>query len=191
MKLLALRCPACNHSLAPKNEHIVVACERCQAAVHIGDEGLTQLSMHYAAPRNEAQVTNWLPFWVFEGRVNITRRATQGGGSKQDEATRLWGESRRLYVPAWELSLNQAQKIGSDMIQRQPSFRPAPQPAEARLTPVTLTPQDALNVLEFIVLAIEARRPDWLKRLDFNLKVGEPALWALPARDGVIVAQEE
>jgi hypothetical protein len=191
MKLLALRCPACNHSLAPENEHVVVSCERCQAAVHISDEGLTQLSVTYAAPRNEVQATDWLPFWVFEGRVNITRRTTQGGGSEQAAATRLWGEPRRLYVPAWELLLNQAQSIGSDMIQRQPSFQPAPQPAEARLTPVTLAPQDALNVLEFIVLAIEARRPDWLKSLDFDLKVDEPALWALPARDGVVVALKE
>jgi hypothetical protein len=94
-------------------------------------------------------------------------------------------------VPAWELSLNQAQSIGSDMIQRQPALQPAPPPTEARLTPVTLPPQDALNILEFIVLAIEARRPDWLKRLDFDLKVGEPALWALPAAGGIVVALEE
>jgi hypothetical protein len=191
MKLLALRCPACNHSLAPENEHIVVACERCQAAIHIGDEGLTQATVNYAAPRGEAQATDWLPFWVFEGRVNITRRTTQGGGSGQAEATRLWGEQRRLYVPAWELSLGKAQKIGSDMIQRQPAFQSAPPPAKAILTPVTLSAEDALNMLEFIVLAIEARRPDWLKSLDFDLEVGEPALWALPAADGVVVALEE
>lgn len=191
MKLLALRCPACNHSLAPENEHIVVACARCQAAVHIGDEGLNIVSVNYAAPRGEAQVTDWLPFWVFEGRVNITRRSTQGGGSGQDEATRLWGEPRRLYVPAWELALSRAQGIGSDMIQRQPTLQPTPPPAEARLTPVTLSTQDALNVLEFIVLAIEARRPDWLKRLDFDLEVGEADLWALPAVGGVVVALEE
>lgn len=191
MKLLALRCPNCNHSLAPENEHIVVACERCYAAVHLGDEGLTQVPVRYAAPRSEAQVTGWLPFWVFQGRVQIKRRTTQGGGSGQAEATRLWGQPRDLYVPAWELSLSEAQGIGSNMIQRQPAFRPLAQPAEAHFTPVTLTTGDALNMLEFIVLAIEARRPDWLKSLDFELEVGEPALWALPAEGRVIVALEE
>ena len=73
------------------------------------DEGLTQTSVHYAAPRSEAQVTAWLPFWVFEGRVHIKRRSTQGGGSEQAKVTRLWEEPRRLYVPAWELSLSEAQ----------------------------------------------------------------------------------
>ncbi len=191
MKLLALRCPACGHSLAPENEHIVVACQRCHAAIHIGDEGLTETNVNYAAPSSEDRVTAWLPFWVFEGRVNITRRTTQGSDSQQDEATRLWGEQRRLYVPAWELSLKEAQRIGSNMIQRQPGFQSAPQPAEALLTPATLTTADALKMLEFIILAIEARRPDWLKSLDFDLEVDAPALWALPAEHGKIAALEK
>jgi hypothetical protein len=191
MKLLALRCPNCNHSLTPENEHIVVACERCYAAVHLGDEGLSQVPVHYAAPKGEARVTDWLPFWVFAGRVHITRRSTQGGGSREADAALLWGQPRRLYVPAWELSLNMAQDIGSDMIQRQPAFESVPQPAEVRFAPVTLATEDALKMLEFIVLAIEARRPDWLKRLDFHLEVDEPVLWALPAEGGVVVALEK
>jgi hypothetical protein len=37
-----------------------------------------------------------------------------------------------------------------------------------------------LRLLEFVVLAIEARRDDWLKALDFRIEAGEPQLWALP-----------
>jgi len=181
MKLLALRCPACNHPLTPENDHIVVACEGCHAAVHIGDEGLSQMPVHYAAPQGAAQVSRWLPFWVFRGRVHINRRETQRGGSGREEAERLWGEPRDLYVPAWELSLRTAQDLGSRMIQEQPVYESVSPPAEVRLAAVTLTPQDAHKMLEFIVLAIEARRSDWLKSLDFHLEVGEPALWALPA----------
>ena len=190
MKLVALRCPECNQTLAPENDHIVVACERCHTAVHIGDEGLTRVPVHYAAPRPEAQATHWLPFWVFHGRVHLTQRVTQDSGSGQTEAERLWGEPCSLYVPAWELSLKQAQEIGSRMIQSQPVYEPVAQPAQVRLTPVTLTTDDALKMLEFIVLAIEARRSDWLKSLDFHLDVGQAALWALPADDGGIVALE-
>jgi hypothetical protein len=93
----------------------------------------------------------------------------------------LWGEPRDLYVPAWELSLRPAQDLGSKMIQEQPVYQALSSPTEVDLAPVTLTPDDARKMLEFIVLAIEARRPDWLKSLDFHLEVGEPALWALPA----------
>ena len=175
-----MRCPACNHSLTPENDHVVVACQRCHAAVHIGDEGLSEMPVHYAAPGGADPVGRWLPFWVFHGRVNIDRRETQRGGSGQEDAERLWGEPCDLYVPAWELSLRTAQDLGSKMIQQQPVYQALSPPAEVDLASVTLTPEDALKMLEFIVLAIEARRPDWLKRLDFHLEVGEPALWALP-----------
>lgn len=192
MKLLALRCPECNHSLSPGNDHIVVACEFCQTAVQIGDEGVSSVPVQYARPRSEARVTQWLPFWVFHGRVHIDeRRVARGDKSRQEETTRLWGEPRHLYVPAWELSLRAAQETGSQMIQDQPAYQTIAQPAEVRLTPVTLTTEDALKVLEFIVLAIEARRPDWLERLDFHLEVGEAVLWALPADDRGTVALEE
>lgn len=188
MKLVALRCPECNQSLAPENEHIVVACEACSTAVHLGDEGLTRMPVHYAAAKRKAQVTHWLPFWVFHGSVHIDQRTTQDRDSGKEESMRLWGEARDLYVPAWELSLSTAQHMGSKMIKAQPVYQSVSQPRKVRLMPVTLTMDDALKMLEFIVMAIEARRPDWLKSLDFHLEVGEPTLWALPADDSGIVA---
>ena len=188
MKLLALRCPVCNQPLAPENEHIVFACGHCHAAVHIGDDGLTPMDLHYATPAAGATVTHWLPYWVFHGRVHITRRDTQGRGSSEGAATQFWGQPRHLYVPAWELSLKVAQQMGSTMIQRQPLPQPLPQPAGGRLLPVTLTADDARKMLEFIVLAIEARRKDWLKRLEFHLELEPPALWAFPSDDKEPVA---
>jgi hypothetical protein len=73
--------------------------------------------------------------------------------------------------------------MGGNLIQRQPSLKRVPRPPDARLLPVTVTPDDALKMLEFVVLAIEARRPDWLENINFRLEVGEPALWALPFDD--------
>jgi hypothetical protein len=190
MKLLALRCPECANPLAPGIDHIVIACERCAAAVRIGEEGLTLASVSYAAPQRAAPVTRWLPFWVFRGGVGIDRRDTQGGDSRLEEALRFWGGARDMYVPAWELSLDTAQEVGGALIRRQPAFSRIPRPPEVRLTPVTLAPDDALSMLEFIVLAIEAGRSDWLKSIDFHLAVGEPALWALPADGERFVALE-
>ena len=192
MKLLALRCPECTHSLKPENDHIVVSCEFCHAAVQIGDEGVTPVPVQYARPRHEAGVTQWLPFWVFHGRVHVSKRlVAPGKKSRQEEMERLWGEPRHFYVPAWELSLRRVQETSKEMIRRQPAYQTIAQPAEVRLTPVTLTTEDALKVLELIILAIEAQRPDFLERLDFHLEVGEAVLWALPADDGGTVALEE
>jgi hypothetical protein len=190
MKLLALRCPECSQPIKPENDHIVVACEHCATAVHIGDEGLTRLNVSWVAPRSATQVRRWLPFWVFHGNANIDHRDTQGGGNRLEEALRFWAEPRDLYVPAWELSLETADKVGSGLIQRQPRFSHTSRPPEARLTPATLAPADALKMLEFIVLAVEARRSDWLKSIDFHLDVGDPSLWALPADEKGLVASE-
>ena len=189
MKLLALRCPNCDRPLTPDNNHIVTLCEQCHTAVHIGDEELTRIAIQCAAPATGANVTHWQPFWLFQGQVNILRREVQSGNSEKD-SRKLWGQPRTLYVPAWELSLVTAQNIGSAMTQQQPAYRPIPQPAELPLTPVTVTADDALKLLEFIVLAIETRRKDWLKNLEFRLDVEQPELWALPANDRGIVALE-
>lgn len=192
MKLLALRCPECTHSLRPENDHVVVSCEFCHTAVQIGEQGATPLPVQYARPKPGVQVKKWLPFWVFHGRVHVTQRLVASDSrSRQKEMERMWGEPRHLFVPAWDLPLKRVQETGSEMIQRQPSHQAIAQPARARLAPVTLTTEDSLKVLELIILAIEARRRDMLKRLDFQIEVGEAALWALPADDHGTVALEE
>ncbi len=182
MKLLAARCPECSHPLAPENDHVVIACDQCFTTVHIGDEGISRMPVRYAAPEAGASAGDWLPFWVFNGRVHMIKRDTQGGDrASGQEAMRLWGQPRNLYVPAWELPLDLAQTVGSAMTQRQPVYQPIPRPAQVRLRPASVTADDALKILEFVVLAIEARRRDWLKSLEFRLDVGQPEMWALPA----------
>ena len=85
-----------------------------------------------------------------------------------------------MYVPAWEISMQVAQDIGSRFIQHQPVMKFVERPDDAYMAPAAVTPEDALRLLEFIVLAIEARRRDWLKALDFRIEAGEPELWAMP-----------
>ena len=43
---------------------------------------------------------------------------------------------------------------------------------------------DAAKLLDFIVLTIEARRDDDLKKIDFSIEPGPAQLWALPATGG-------
>ncbi len=190
MKLLALRCPQCEQPLTPENDHIITLCDHCYTAIHIGDEGLAPISIRYASPVAGAKITRWSPFWIFKGRVHILQRQTQGGHSER-ESKLLWDKPRSLYVPAWELSMATAQNVGSLMIEQQPIYQVGPQPAKIQLVPITVTAADALKLLEFIVLAIETRRSDWLKKLDFRLEVDQPELWALPADDSKFVAIED
>lgn len=181
MKLVAIRCPECGQPLAPDNDHLVIACAQCGAAARIDDEGVRAMPMHYAAPMRDMANPQWMPFWIFSGRVNIVRRETQGGNRRMgDESARFWAEPRRLYVPAWELSIDAVRSAGVDMLKAQPAYESIPRPIGARLTPAVVSAGDARKMLEFIVLSLEAGRDDWLTHLDFRLEVGEPEMWALP-----------
>ena len=189
MKLLALRCPTCAQALAPQNPEVVVLrCMNCETAVSIADTGLNTISLQFAAPAMKPeQIDAWVPLWVFNGRVNIQSRQTQGRNSQaQQDSQQLWGYPRRLYVPAWELPTEEACQIGGDLVQRQPAFQSTePPPARAALIEAVITAEDALKLLEFVVFNVEAARKDWLKELRFTIEATESQLWAIPAlKDG-------
>lgn len=189
MKLLPLRCPNCAQPLVAENDTVAVLCEQCYAAALIGDQGARQADLTYMALTDDLPATvEWRPFWLYHGRVHIHKRETQGGGgirlfgSSPAEASRqLWDHPRYLYAPAWNLDVKQAQAVGSRLAQEQPAYQPVEPPDRPRLAPAVWTPEDGLKLLEFIVLAIEARRDDMLKNLEFSLELGPAQLIALPA----------
>ncbi|MEM7347903.1 MAG: hypothetical protein AAF485_27035 [Chloroflexota bacterium] len=180
MKLLALNCPNCAQPLTPENDHIVTICDECGSVIQIDDTGLRPITLHYRADSAATTASHWQPFWVFQGQVNIRERENQSGRSRDDESRALWGVPRYLYIPAWNVSLVTAQEIGSRLIQQQPTLHLVKPPTTEIFDPVIATPEDALKLLEFIVLAIEARRQDWLTNLVFDVNVSEAELWALP-----------
>jgi hypothetical protein len=186
MKLILLRCPTCGEGLKPEQDDIVVACNNCHTPVWISQNGATKAKVQFAIPKAKSQrpesQNRWLPFWVFEGQVEIIERVTQGGRSRQKEAEKLWQRTGRFYVPAWDIQPHTAQSVGIRLIQHPPEIELISRPAGAHLEAASVDSNDARKLLEFIVLAIEARRKDWLKDLNFRLKVDEAKLWALPAK---------
>jgi predicted RNA-binding Zn-ribbon protein involved in translation (DUF1610 family) len=182
MKLILLRCPNCNEPINPDNDDVVIACPNCHTPIAIAVNGAQKMTVRFAMPDNKGVSGNkWYPFWVFEGRAHILRRETQGGSrSGRKDSEKLWRASRRLYVPAWDIDMHNAQEIGSRLIQEQPDIHFVNSPENGQLISTTVTPKDARKLLEFIILAIEARRRDWLKDLDFNLEINNPELWGMP-----------
>jgi hypothetical protein len=181
MKLIALRCPNCTEPLAVENDDVVVACNNCQMMVAISQNGAVKMAVSFVVAHSQhLSAKEWVPVWVFNGRVIIKQRQVQGGRSGEKDSERLWGVPRSLYVPAWELSLEIAQNVGSQLIQNQPELQRIERPEGAQFVSAVVTPDDGRKLLEFIILAIEARRKDMLKRLEFDLEVGEPQMMAFP-----------
>ncbi len=178
MKLILLRCPNCDHALAPGDDDLIVACSQCGLGVELGDEGLEAIEVQYAAPLSKAQTDLWRPWWVFTGQVEITLRETQSG-NQRDEAVRFWAQAQHLYVPAWELSLQAVRSEGLALLKKQPLLQVIPRPAGARFAPVVVSVSDARKLLDYLVLTMEASRKDWLKDLSFVVNAGPPQLWAL------------
>ncbi len=174
MKLIALRCPTCNNALAPDDDDLVIACQQCGAAIAITDEGLQPIEVRYTAGGTDLR----RPWWVFEGRVQLVRRETQGG-NRREEAQQFWSQPRSFYVPAWELSLQSLKSNGLEMLQKQPQLQAGQRPAEVKLSPVVISAEDARRMLEFLVLSLEAGRSDELKSIDFKIEMSDPVLWAL------------
>ena len=196
MKLLALRCPVCAQPLLPdEDETIVMSCGGCYTAVSINDHGINPTDIQFAATTTD-EVSDWLPFWICEAQVHLTERSTQGGKkSVKETAAHFWATSRRLYVPAWEMPLTQAREIGGELVKKQPEFQRVDPPPKSQIKPATVTSEDALKLLEFVVLSLEAERPDWLKSIRFYIEVSQSTLWAIPAarkgeRNWQLLAQE-
>lgn len=183
MKLIALRCPHCHEKLAPQsNEAVVVFCGSCHTAVRLSQQGIAQLPVQYVASSSPT-ADAWLPFWVFHGRVNLKKRDSQNADKQaQKEAQALWQRVQRLYAPAWEMPTAQARELGRQLVQAQPAFQTSTQAPSATIAEATINPEDALKLLDFIVLTIEAERKDWLRDLQFAIESDNHELWVMPAR---------
>jgi hypothetical protein len=184
MKLVPLKCPNCSQLLAPEDNDAVIVCANCGTAVELGEGGPARIEVRFSGPRSPMPPeTNWLPYWIFDGKVQITGRSTQGGSrdAAQDSAA-FWAAPRRLYVPAWSQPVEAAIDLGKTMIEQQPSLLDLERPPKPAMKAAVLFADEALKLLEFIVLTIEAQRRDWLRDLTFTLEMGPAQLWALPAR---------
>ncbi len=183
MELLALKCPTCGQNLKPqRNEAVVVSCGNCKTAVSLHQSGIKAIDVQYAAPSSD-NVQAWLPMWLFKGKVNIIRRESQGSSKGADkEAAQLWGSANRLFAPAWQEPSQQARGIGAKFTVKQPRLAPIAPTDNMLMQEATITPEDGLKLLDFIVLSLEADRKDWLEDLQFEIQTTGHELWAIPAR---------
>lgn len=182
MKLLLLRCPVCQEGLHPEDNDVVLACTNCHSPIALDENGMDEANVHYAAATKLESVTHWLPFWITYGRVNITNRQTQGSNrGAQKDSQEMWETERYLYIPAWDMPIPEARQLGRTLVESQPVLVEGERPAVGTFTAANVTAEDALKLLELIILTIETERKDWLKDLKFTIQAPPPELWIVPA----------
>ena len=169
-----LKCPQCSTPVPAEENEMAWTCATCGAGLQLGANGLAPLPVHWAVSPPSQRPDNSRPFWVFPGSVRFGNRISFSGHAEPEA---LWNNPVRFFVPAYACPLAQLQSLGADLTRRQPALTPGP---AGVLKGCTFAPEDAQKAVEFVVLTIEAARPDKLRTVQFTPTLGAPELWVLP-----------
>ena len=173
--LVPMLCLNCNAPLPAEPDQVAWACSVCGQGLYLDDAlGLTMEDIFYSASIKPDSVGK--PFWVANGQVTLQRDTF--GSSKNNEAQAFWSQPRRFFVPAYRAPLEELLSKATSLLLNPPTLQNSP---AAHFEPVTLALPDVTAAAEFIVVSIEAGRPDKLKSVKFNLTLSDPVLWILPA----------
>jgi hypothetical protein len=176
VELIPLVCLRCSTPVPAETDEIAWVCAQCGQGLCLDEQqGLVPLEVNYAAgiPPN----ATGKPFWVAEGTVTLQRQSFGSSGKQAGEAQAFWSQPRCFFIPAFNSSLEDLLAQGTRLLLQPPDLQSG---QAARFEPVTLHPLDVNAAAEFLVMAIEAGRPDKLKEIDFNLQLSPPVLWILP-----------
>ena len=137
--------------------------------------GLVPIPVYYSAGIPAS--ADGKPYWVVDGQATLRRETYRSNSQSAREAEQFWSQPRRFFIPAYETPLDVLLSQAVKLLVQQPTLQAG---AAARFEPVTLALEDIQPAAEFIVMAVEAARKDMLKNVDFQVKLGSPALWILP-----------
>jgi ribosomal protein L40E len=177
INLVALVCLRCNAQVPAEPDQVAWVCPQCGqgqrlAVTSTDDEthGLVALHVNYAA--GESGNLPGKPYWVTEGQVILEHISYSGSNDPARQAQQFWNLPRLFFIPAFDCSLETLLTQGMNLLVKPPALQPG---ATIAFDPVTLPMEDIDAAADFIVVAIEANRPD-----RFTVQLSAPRLWILP-----------
>jgi hypothetical protein len=167
-------CPKCGFPIKAQVDEIAWVCSQCLEGVLLNNENQLELTK-IQFQQSRLDVREGFPFWVTTVKVSLYRETLRGNLS--DEMLQFWQNPRIVFIPAFEMALEELLKRAEALIKNPPILFNG---SVIAFKPVVLSPLDLKAYIEFLVLQIEASRQDDLKQLTFELQLDEPALWILP-----------
>lgn len=175
VELVPLNCIRCGTPIPAEIDEVAWVCRQCEKGQQLNEYGLIPLQVNYSLHVEAHQKGR--PFWVCDGQVTLNRR-TYGSASKQNQdAQHFWGQPRTFIVPAFPYTLGEFSPVGIKWLQNPPAMQPG---LIVDFEPITMAADDVGAWAEFLVYALEAERSDKVKKIEFDLKLGEPKMWILP-----------
>lgn len=184
IEIVPLKCTHCDSPLEAEPNEVIWSCQVCGQGLYLDpQQGLVPITIHYSKVSSSEGEYVWLPFWVAQGKVEITERQSY---SRPPEPNPIWQTERRFFLPAFEASLHLSVEFARGLIMHPIPFEDGPPQGYIE---ITVDKRDAQSLAEFVVLSIEAHRVDSLKSLEFNLDLGELELWIIPFGEGDVPAE--
>ncbi len=175
--LIPLLCPNCRAALEAQPDEVAWRCAQCgqgwQLNEGYGDFGLEPLAINFHAGLNPR--VHGRPFWTTQASVTVQRETYSGNQARQ--AQEFWATPRRFFVPAFTCPLETLVSLGAELVRQPPALQAGP---PAPFTAVTLPRADVADMIQFVVVGIEAERKDQLKSLGVQVQMEPPELWILP-----------
>ena len=175
VELVPLNCIRCGKSIPAEVDEVAWVCRQCEKGQQLGDDGLIPMRVNYSLRIKSSEKGH--PFWVCEGRVTINRDTYGYTGKNTEDALRFWDQPRLFIIPAFPYPLDEFSHVGVKWLQTPPPMEPG---LIADFVPITVAADDISAWAEFLVIALEAKRKDKVKKIEFELNLGEPQLWILP-----------
>lgn len=178
VSLVPLQCVKCQAPIRANVDEVAWVCEQCGqglllASTPSGNISTAKIEVFFSSAVQQGKPG--YPFWVTSGTVNITRRDTYRGNEGK-AAQAFWSAPRLFYVAAWAASLDDLVGTGVRRL-----YEPVPMQAGSQVPflPVVTLPSDLRPLCEFMVMSVEAARSDYLKHVEFDIKLLTPQLWIL------------
>jgi hypothetical protein len=183
-RALALLCQACRSALPAASGDVAFRCPRCGRGWEIeGGELVSRGSAHVTAPRTRDGELLHLPYWSFAVAVRAGSREREPAPTAETLGARdLAAGIRRVFVAAY--AVHRPGYLGEWALTytREPPDWEVRQGGGPEAPGASIASGDARAIAEAYVLSEIDRATD-LSKLDLDLQVGAPELWAIPCLD--------
>jgi hypothetical protein len=174
VELVPLECLRCRSRLPAEEGQVAWLCPACGQGQRLDEAAeLQPVEIRFARSAGTGEA-RWLPFWVLPVRVRVLERVSYGREQPPDPR---WEQPQPFVLPAFDTRPEDAGQWGARFLKEPVTLVDGP---VGSLPSVSVTPEEAQALAEFVVLTLEAERRDKIKSLNAVLDFGEAKLWCLP-----------
>ncbi len=177
-----LSCKNCGSMLQSEGREVVFHCENCGRGYALEQGELNPVTTEFAVAKLQepGQQVEYHPFWVLRAEVDIRSRSARGGfmSAIRGSGTPTEGDVN-FYVPAFDAPLETVKEIAMHFTVSQPKYEKTDGRGRA-LAGCAHSEEFARGFADFVLLSLEAEKPDTMRSIDYSLDFTGSSILAVP-----------